>query len=80
MPRRMVQLFAALTMTLSPATASGATCRAETGASRVALLELYTSEGCDSCPPANRWSSGRRERGLVTQRVVSLSFHVEYWN
>jgi hypothetical protein len=44
------------------------------------LLELYTSEGCDSCPPADRWVSALRQRGLAPDRVVTLGFHVDYWN
>src|SRR5882672_4622428 len=57
-----------------------AQCSIESGARRVALLELYTSEGCDSCPPADRWISALAERGLDPLRVVTLGFHVDYWN
>jgi len=45
----------------------------------VALLELYTSEGCDSCPPADRWLSGL-ELGTPPLRAVALAFHVDYWD
>ncbi len=46
----------------------------------VALVELYTSEGCSSCPPADRWLSSLRANGLAPTRVVPLAFHVDYWN
>lgn len=62
----------------TPATA--ATCTATSGAQRTALLELYTSEGCDSCPPADRWTSALPARGFDAQRVVTLAYHVDYWN
>ncbi len=61
-----------------PATA--ATCNASSGAQRVALLELYTSEGCDSCPPADRWTSALPARGFNAARVITLAYHVDYWN
>jgi len=47
---------------------------------RVALLELYTSEGCNSCPPVDRWVSSLPEPQFVPQRLVVLAFHVDYWN
>jgi hypothetical protein len=71
------------TLALLALTATGAAaaqCAAESGPRRVALLELYTSEGCDSCPPADRWVSGLAGRGLTPERVVTLGFHVDYWN
>lgn len=58
--------------------APAAPCVAASGANRAALLELYTSEGCNSCPPADRWLTGLRER--APRDVVPLAFHVDYWN
>ncbi|MEM8817382.1 MAG: DUF1223 domain-containing protein [Pseudomonadota bacterium] len=51
-----------------------------TGGKQVALLELYTSEGCSSCPPADRWLSARRDDPELWKSYVPLAFHVDYWN
>ncbi|MFK8017088.1 MAG: DUF1223 domain-containing protein [Gammaproteobacteria bacterium] len=52
----------------------------ESGLQQTALIELYTSEGCSSCPPADRWFSELSgEQGLWTD-YVPLAFHVTYWN
>ena len=56
------------------------TCSAQSGNATVPLLELYTSEGCSSCPPADEWLSSLRRSGLAPDRVVPLSLHVDYWN
>lgn len=44
------------------------------------VLELFTSQGCSSCPPADRLLSkiGNDER--LAGKVIPLSFHVDYWN
>jgi hypothetical protein len=63
---------------LSPAL--GNECSAKSGERRVALLELYTSEGCNSCPPADEWVSKLSSKGLTSDRIVPLAFHVDYWN
>lgn len=55
-------------------------CRADSPAHRVALLELYTSQGCSSCPPADAWLQGLARGGFDTDRVVPLAFHVDYWD
>ncbi len=60
--------------------AGAAQCTAQSGERRVALLELYTSEGCDSCPPADRWLSALPARGYTPDKVVALAYHVDYWN
>ena len=60
--------------------AAATECTAASGSQRVAVLELYTSEGCDSCPSADQWVSELPAKKLATSRVVALAFHVDYWN
>src|SRR6185437_15941886 len=55
------------------------TCRKQSPAHTVALLELYTSEGCSSCPPADRAIAGLRAAAQNDQ-VVPLALHVDYWD
>jgi len=63
---------------LFPLAASGlhAECAAQRSASRPHLVELYTSEGCSSCPPADDWL----RRLPAGAGVVALAFHVDYWD
>ena len=55
-------------------------CTAMSGKTANALLELYTSEGCSSCPPADEWLARFRASKLYPDRVVPLALHVDYWN
>ncbi|MBD3646291.1 MAG: DUF1223 domain-containing protein, partial [Pseudomonadales bacterium] len=48
--------------------------------SKVILVEVYTSEGCSSCPPADAWLSRFKARTDLWQGVVPLGFHVDYWD
>ena len=54
-------------------------CVARSGEKTAALVELYTSEGCSSCPPADRWLS-RVGQTYAAERVVPLALHVDYWD
>jgi hypothetical protein len=49
---------------------------AQSGAAVPRVVELYTSEGCSSCPPADRWLSGLKGQ----PGVITAAFHVDYWN
>jgi hypothetical protein len=53
-----------------------ASCSASSAATPPAVVELYTSEGCSSCPPADRWLSALKGRS----DVIALAFHVNYWD
>lgn len=62
------------------ALAGSGQCEARSSAHRVTVLELYTSEGCNSCPPADRWVSSLPGLGFTADRVIALAFHVDYWD
>lgn len=62
-----------------PLAAEAATCSRQSPAHTVALLELYTSEGCNSCPPADRWLRELPQK-FGTEQLVALSLHVDYWD
>ena len=52
------------------------TCSARSAATVAPVVELYTSEGCNSCPPADRWLSKLK----ADPNAVALAFHVDYWD
>jgi len=47
---------------------------------QTAVLELYTSEGCSSCPSADRWLAALVEVPNDELDVLALAFHVDYWD
>ncbi len=50
------------------------------GTKQVPLIELYTSEGCSSCPPADRWLSGLKDHEDLWSGFVPVALHVDYWD
>jgi len=64
----------------APVAAAEAEQRFASGLARVALVELYTSEGCSSCPPAERWLGELRTAPGLWRDFVPVAWHVDYWN
>lgn len=52
----------------------------ESKPARSHLIELYTSEGCSSCLPAEEWMSGLKTQPRLWQDIVPVAFHVDYWD
>ena len=75
--KRQLIAVVALVLPLAQVAPAFAACQADSGNTRAALVELYTSEGCSSCPPADK------QLGKLTQagpRVIPLALHVDYWD
>ena len=74
-------LLIALGLAIVPGLAQAAsqTCSAQSGAQAGALIELYTSEGCSSCPPADQWFK-KLAVNADPQQLSLLAFHVDYWD
>ena len=60
--------------------AQAAPLRLDSPVDRVNVVELFTSHGCNSCPPADAWLRKLVEHPGLWQRVIPLSFHVDYWD
>jgi hypothetical protein len=60
--------------------AASTECAVKSGNVRVAVLELYTSEGCSSCPPTDRWVSELPSHGFQADQLIPLALHVDYWD
>lgn len=61
---------------IGAAAPAAAACMATSTAAAPTVVELYTSEGCSSCPPADKWLSTLKAR----PDVLALAFHVNYWD
>ena len=81
-----------LTFAAMRSDAAPATCHAASGPHTTPLVELFTSEGCDSCPPADRWLSAQfppqfppqlpphPSAGGAEPAALALAYHVDYWD
>jgi hypothetical protein len=65
---------------LAPWSAMAENLSFSSGDRRVALYELFTSEGCSSCPPAEAWLARLKQDPRLWKEIVPLAFHVDYWD
>lgn len=54
--------------------------QAESGERQMALLELFTAEGCGLCPAADRWVHQLPAKGIDDKNLIVLGFHIDYLN
>src|SRR5262245_51684991 len=52
----------------------------ESGETQGTLIELFTSEGCSSCPPAEKWLSELKSNQELWKKIIPVAFHVDYWD
>lgn len=71
-----ISLACALMLGFAAAACAAPECPAVVERSPSAIVELYTSEGCSSCPPADQWLADLPRDGTV----LALAFHVDYWD
>lgn len=69
MKKMLSQILCALALTVVVASAHA-------DSRPVTVVELYTSQGCSSCPPADAYLGKIADR----EDVIALSFHVDYWD
>ncbi len=74
------RIKAIVALALLTPTVSFAACDVTSGPKTTALVELYTSEGCSSCPPADKQLSQFPSREYSFGQVVPISLHVDYWD
>jgi hypothetical protein len=73
---RQRHLIATALLCATAGATNAAVCEARAAATPPTVVELYTSEGCSSCPPADRWLSTLKPGA----DLVALAFHVTYWD
>jgi len=71
-----ITLFLLALGAATAASAAAAACQAMSGPTVPTVVELYTSEGCSSCPPADHWLSSLKP----ASGVLRAAFHVDYWD
>ena len=50
------------------------------GQQQTLLIELYTSEGCSSCPPAEEFLNSLKQHQDIWRVYIPVAFHVDYWD
>ena len=75
-----ITLLSLITLAALDANAQSQPVVFQSDASQTALLELFTSEGCSSCPPAETWLSSLKESPGLWKEFVPVAFHVDYFD
>ena len=77
--KQFTVLAVSATLLSSAAGAVGET-RFSSGPEQTAMIELYTSQGCNSCPPAEVYLNRFTDNPALWKKFIPLAFHVDYWD
>jgi hypothetical protein len=80
MQQRILLWLATLSLLAGTTAARGDHLAFESSQTKTHLLELFTSEGCSSCPPAEAWLSKLKGAPGLWHDFVPVAFHVDYWD
>lgn len=76
----MPQLLLILILLFAGSSPSAGELVLSSGNGQKVLLELYTSEGCSSCPPMERYINNFKSHAALWESYIPVAFHVDYWN
>ena len=76
----MNKIFPALILLLLSAAATAAEWQFTSGDKQTQLIELYTSQGCSSCPPAEKYVNQLLSSKKLWTDIIPVVFHVDYWD
>ena len=77
---RNIQIVFSLALLCSSFSVSADDLLIKSGAEKNRLIELYTSEGCSSCPSADKWISKLKSSDDLWEDIIPIAFHVDYWD
>jgi len=80
LPRSLTLVILTTLFCLGGRGAAAETLHFDSGPRQVTLIELYTSQGCSSCPPAERWLAQLKSDPRLWHSLVPVAFHVDYWD
>lgn len=75
-----MKLICIVLLVLSAGVQAAETLSLKSSDQQTALIELYTSEGCSSCPPADKWLSSLKDDPRLWREIIPMAFHVDYWD
>ncbi len=52
----------------------------ESGPKKVNTLELFSTQSCSSCPPAQKWVSSLKSHPKLWKTFIPIVYHVDYWD
>lgn len=74
------KIFIFLLLSISILSISARNFEFSSGKKQNTLIELFTSQGCNSCPPADDWLNNFKDNPKLFKEIIPMAFHVDYWD